>query len=88
MFVSPTSELVRLPDWPAPAASTSRSACPHLQAGLADWDHAATWPSGRVPEAGESVALPSNTRVLLSSNTRVLGVVSSPIITITCRPPP
>ena len=77
------SELVELAEPPPPAAlpvARRLEACPHLApAGLLSWHANATWPSGRVPFAGEDVMLPAGQRVLLArSVAATLGRITIP----------
>ena len=71
-YVRPGSEVVRLFEPPSPAASSTRSNCPHLQSGLLSFHDAASWPGGRVPSSGEDVSLPAGARMLLSRDVGVL----------------
>lgn len=52
-----------------PSANPPQSGCPHLDQPdkLKDWHATSTWTGGSVPANGSDVAIPANTRVLVSS---------------------
>ena len=71
-YITPRTacELVNLePVWsndPLPSAST-RSGCPHDEAGLSSWHDASTWPSNTLPVAdGSDLEIPLGVKVLLT----------------------
>ena len=51
--IAPASEVVRLFEPPEPPAS-SRTNCPHEQAGLVSFHEPSAWPGGAVPAGGVS----------------------------------
>jgi G8 domain len=75
------SERVKVPPQPSVWQQSLRTNCPHLQSGLSDWHQAGTWPSLRIPRAGENVTLPSNRKVVIRKSILVtvsLGTVTIP----------
>ena len=72
-----SSERIVIPDPPAPNISTIRQNCPHLAAGLLNWNNSATW-GGIVPTGGD-VTLPNNVNVvILQSLPGVFGLITIP----------
>jgi hypothetical protein len=71
-----SSERIIVPD-PAVPLETSRQNCPHLDAGIVDWNAGSTW-GGSVPTGG-NVQIPANTRVVIRQSVAgVFGVITIP----------
>lgn len=72
-----SSERITIPDPPFPT-QISRQNCPHLVAGILDWNIASTW-GGSVPSGG-NVQLPENTRIVIQQSLQgVFGVITIPV---------
>ena len=72
-----SSERIIIPN-PAVPLETSRQNCPHLDAGILDWNSGSTWEGGSVPTGG-NVRIPANTRVVIrESIDGMFGVITVP----------
>ena len=47
--------------------SWQRTDCPHQQSGLKFWSQPSTWSNNKVPQSGQDVWLPGNTKVSTSN---------------------
>mmetsp|Transcript_11766 Transcript_11766/g.14644 ORF Transcript_11766/g.14644 Transcript_11766/m.14644 type:complete len:1149 (-) Transcript_11766:779-4225(-) len=76
-----SSEVITIPQPPAPNTPLPSSNCPHLQNDLLDWHDETTWTNNNLvpPGNGDDVTLPSNQKVIINSNVlEALGVVIIP----------